>query len=351
MMVALGFAAMGCNNDLPLASQISHMRVLGAALEVAGDAARTTPMPGETARMTWSMAYPDPTQDNSQLAAMFFVCTAPKEFAGTPVCQELLDIAQGGSISAIVAATRGKDAPDCAKFPDRVYDLGPFSVVCVSNTPKLDIPVEHDFKADAKLVRGTICRNATPQFDDQDPTGMSCKRNDGVQPSDVEGIAVYGTVPIQYSDDDKNENPSTDAIKFAFHDPPLEWTALSEQASAALNDDDCLDASMARRVMHSEGSDELIALYYDADAREIHDGKPEALELSGYCTFGKLGRRFTVFDSDAEVPLKSTFHWSLSVDERTQLNGKSKRVRFYFTVMDHRGGYAVVTRDLCVDRH
>lgn len=351
LMAALALAALGCENDLPIASQISHMRVLGAALEVEGDSARTSPKPGETAHLIWSMAYPDPTEDNSALASMFFVCTAPKEFAGTPVCQELLDIAQGGSISAIVAATRGKDAPDCAKNPNRVYELGPFNVVCVTDTPKMDVPVEDDFKADAKLVRGTICRNGTPQFDDKDPTGMSCKPKDGVKQSDVEGIAVYGTVPIQYSDEDKNETPSTDALKFAFHDPPLEWTELSPEESAALNDDNCLDAAKARRVMHSEGSDELIALYYDAAAREIHDGKPEALEFSGYCTYGKLGRRFTVFNSDAELPLKSTFHWSLSEDERNQLNGRSKRVRFFFTVMDHHGGFAVVTRDLCVDRH
>src|SRR5690348_2910462 len=124
LTAAVTFAAIGCNNDLPIASQISHMRVLGAALSVEGDSARTSPKPGETAHMTWSMAYPDATEGDGDLASMFFVCTAPKQFAGTPVCQELLDIAQGGSISAIVAATRGKDAPDCAKNPNRVYELG-----------------------------------------------------------------------------------------------------------------------------------------------------------------------------------------------------------------------------------
>lgn len=348
-MAALLLAAAGCENDLPLASQIQHMRVLGASTSVAGDPARTTPKPGEKARLTWSMVYPETMTDDSSLRSIFFVCTAPRQFSGTPICQELLDIAQGGSISAILADARN-DPPDCGKNPDRTDQLGPFTVVCVSGTPRLDVSIPGDTRAEAKLVRGAICRNGTPKIDDKDPTGMSCDALPGTSKDEQENIAVYGTVPIEYSGSDRNHTPSIDGLQLAFHDPPLAWNAIGPETSASLNDEDCADQSADKQVMHSEGHEELITLMYDDEQRETHDGEKEALEFSGYSTFGKLSRRFTVFGANATAPLRSTLTWDLKTEEREALNGKSKHVRFYFTILDRRGGFALTTRDLCINR-
>jgi hypothetical protein len=325
------------------------MRVLGASTAVLDDETRTTPKPGEAAQVTWSMAYPDATQDDSQLSSVFIVCTQPDQFSGgVPVCQELIDIASGGSIAEYVALTRGRDAPNCEQYPDRVYDFGPFRVVCVTGTPKLNVSVAPSFKATAKLMRGIICRSGTPQLDQNAPGGASCKPKG---PAEVrESVQVYGTVPVQYSDEESNQNPSIDAAGFAFHDPPLPWAALPDDLAASLTDDTCLEEAKARRVMHSEGSEELITLTYEASQREIHDGKPERLEFSAYTTYGELSHRFAVFDATDEPPLKDTYTWQITEDQRSRLNGKSKRVRFFFTVMDHRGGYAVATRDVCIDR-
>jgi hypothetical protein len=347
--LAFALAALGCDNDLPLASQIQHMRVLGASTSVMGDPARTTPKPGEKAKLSWSMVYPDTMVDDSGLRSIFFVCTAPTEYTGTPICQELLDIAKGGSISDIVADAMGKDAPDCEANPNRTYKLGPFTIVCVSGTPQLDVAIDKDTKATARLVRGTICRNGMPQLDQKDPTGMSCKPLPETKVSEQENIAVYGTVPIEYNDEDRNHTPSIDALTLAFHDPPLAWDETFEEPTP-INDDNCADESKDRHVMHSDGFIELVTLMYDDAQREVHDGEREALEFSGYTTFGKLSRRFTVFASDAEAPLRSTFNWDLKPEERDTLNGKSKHVRFYFTILDHRGGFAITTRDLCIDR-
>lgn len=349
LTLVLALAAVGCDNDLPLASQIQHMRVLGAATSVMGDPARTTPKPGEKAKLTWSMVYPDTMVDDSGLRSIFFVCTAPEEYTGTPVCQELLDIAQGGSIADIVKDAMGKDAPDCDANPNRTYKLGPFTIVCVSGTPQLDIPIAPDSKAAARLVRGTICRNGTPMLDQKDPTGMSCKPRPETKVSEQENIAVYGTVPIEYTDEDTNHTPSIDALSLAFHDPPLAWDETTP-GGTPLDDDNCADEATAKRVMHSDGFEELITLLYDDAQREVRDGEKESLEFSGYSTFGKLSRRFTVFNASAEPPLRSTFTWDLKTEERDALNGKSKHVRFYFTILDHRGGFAMTTRDLCIDR-
>jgi len=337
-------AAAGCENDLPRASNIERMRVLGGLTQVIGDEARSTPKPGEKARLSWSMAYPDPQLDDSNLASVFFVCTAPEQFSGVPVCQELIEVARGGSITGVLDAVMEGREIDCAKTPDRTVQAGPFTVVCVTGTPRLDVAIPKDTKVAGKLVRGIICQNGAPRFDPNDPTGMSCDA------SADEHIAVYGTIPIQYSDAEANQNPSIDAASFFFHDPPVPWQPVAEDVRAELNDDSCLDESKAKHVMHTEGHKEQITLRYDAEQREQRDGQPEGLEFSAYTTFGKLSQRFTIFRSNAELPLKNSFDWEITEDERKELNDKSKHVRFFFTVMDGRGGYATTSRDLCINR-
>jgi len=348
LLAALSFAwgagVSGCENDLPRASNIEHLRVLGGRVEVIGDESRSTPKPGESARLSWSMAHPDADADDSNLASVFFTCTAPEQFSGVPICQELIDVAKGGSISAILDAAKDKEQPDCVAHPDRTYHLGPFSVICVTGTPKLDVAIPKDSKVAGKLVRGIICQNGAPRFDANDPTGMSCEA------AADEHIAVYGTVPIQYEDKDENRNPNVDAASMLFHDPPVPWTPVPEDVFAELNDETCLDEAKAKHVMHSDGHEEQITLRYDAEQREEHNGKPETLQFSVYTTLGKLSQRFTIFSPTSELPLKHSFNWELTEDERKELNEKSKHVRFFFVLMDGRGGYATTTRDLCVNR-
>jgi hypothetical protein len=340
-----------CQIDLPEASKIEHMRVLTAIARVEGDSERSSPAPGETASVTWEMAYPDAAQDDSELASMFYVCTAPTRVAGVPFCQEFVDLAQSGGQAGFAglgaAGAAGLDVPDCGKDPDRVWDVGPFSVVCVTGTPKLDIHVADGFKADAKLMQGIICRNGTPRFDLENPTQLVCDHAKGDK--NAEEIAVYGTVPVQQDADSENHNPSTDAAKLQFQDPPVLWDPSDQELDSELNDEACEELVRANRVMSSDGQqEETITLRYDADAREEHAGKPEPLTLSTYTTFGSLSARFTVFRSDAKPPLKRTIKWELSDEERAQVKKTNKYVRFYFTVLDGRGGYAVTRRDLCI---
>lgn len=338
-----------CQIDLPVASKIEHMRVLTAIARVEGDSERSSPAPGETARVTWEMAYPDATQDDSELASLFYVCTAPDRVSGVPFCQEFVDLAQSGAASAGgLGGLGGVELPDCAKDPDRVWDVGPFSIVCVTGTPELDIKVLDNFKAEAKLMQGIICRNGTPRFDPKNPTQLTCVHAKGEK--NAEEIAVYGTVPVQQGESTENHNPSTEAAKLYFHDPPVLWEESDEELSSELSDEACADLAQDGRVMSSDGNEETITLRYDADAREEFAGKPEPLTLSNYTTFGSLSNRFTVFRSDAKTPLKRTLTWELEDDEREQLKKASKYVRFYFTVVDGRGGYAITRRDLCVVR-
>jgi hypothetical protein len=340
----------GCEDTLPRASEIKHMRVLGAVTELAGDATRSTPKPAETATVTWSMAYPDVAQDDSELASMFATCTAPTRFSGQPVCQELLDAAQGSNLTDVVAGAAGlRGQKSCADMPDQRIEAGPFSLTCVTGTPHSDVKVEPSYKAAAKLVQGIICRNGSPTLDVDDPTGVRCEPHKGVKASLIESIPVYGTVPVQYKNSDLNQNPSLDAATFSFGESELSWPTLTFEESAVLADD-CAAAAVDGQVLSSNGKDEQITIEYDAAARELHDKEPEALEFSTYVTIGELDRRFTVFASDAKPPLKSTLKWTISKEQRDKLGDKSQLVRFYFTVLDHRGGFAITRRELCLGR-
>jgi hypothetical protein len=346
-------ALTACELDLPIASKIEHMRVLTAVSEVEGDPTRSSPTPGETARVTWEMAYPQPLYDDSELASLFFVCTAPTRFSGTPLCEEFISGAfagrQGTGSDAPPVDLSGGLSLTCDQ-PDLTFDVEGFRAVCVTGTPKLDIAVADDFKAEAKLMQGIICQNGSPRLQLGIQPKLECVAKPDLEPGAVrEEISVYGTVPVQQDADTENRNPRSDAATFEFHDPPILWEPTDDELESELSDERCGDLAREGRVMSSEGDEESLTIRYDADAREDFEGKPEPLTLSAYTTFGELSARFTVFKSDAKAPLKREITWELSESEREKLKS-DKHVRFYFTVQDGRGGYAVTHRDLCVVR-
>lgn len=341
-------AAAGCDDDLPRASEIEHMRVLGAKSEVVGDPSRSNPKPGESAQLTWDMAYPDLMQDDSQLRSAFISCTAPERFTGVPVCQEVLDAASSGSNLQLWTALGGQ-APDCAKTPDVEQVGASLTVTCVSGQPKSVIPIGRDFRAAAKLVQGVICKQGIPALTMSNPAGVGCRPLPGVDPDDVESIPVYGTIQVERSPADANHNPSADAIRVAFGESEIPWQALTAEQTSELNDD-CSEAARRRDIPSTNGKDEQIVIGYDAGAREKFDGEAETLEFSTYVTWGELSRRFTVFGPNAEVPLRSDLEWNVDQELRDELGDRSRLVRFYFTLLDRRGGYAVTSRALCVGR-
>lgn len=341
----------GCQIDLPIASTIEHMRILTAIAEVEGDSERSSPKPGETVHLTWQIAWPDPQKDDSELSTLFYVCTAPTIVNGTPVCQELmspdaLKRLAGGDPGAALADVG--DRLSCTDAPNSTFEIGPFQVICVTGTPELDIRIPDNYKAEAKLVRGVTCRNGAPRFTLTSQNELQCDHAKGAK--NAEEISFYGTVPIQYDADSENHNPSTDALSLQFHDPPLLWETTDAELETELSDEACADLVSDGRVMRSDGHEEDITLRYEADAREEYMGKPEALTFSAYTTYGEISDRFTVFRSDAKTPLKRTITWQLSDEQRADLKKSSKYVRFYFTVTDGRGGYAITHRDLCAVR-
>lgn len=356
-----------CNDDLPKATSIVHMRVLGARTEVIGDAERSTPRPGEAASIGWALVFPTLEQGPSELASMFISCTAPTQFTGIPICQEFIDAAQ--SPDEGVAAMLGNAAMDrvsCKDTPDAAFTVGSLGAACVQGAPKMSVEIEDDTKVKKKLVRGIICRNGIPALDPKEPQLFVCDPKKGVSKDEREEIAVYGTIAIAYEAGDENTSPSLDDVMLMRGGK--DWlgdeqaladedggVAMSDGGVAPLpvTDDDCLDAANAEQLHKSDGRAEVIKLAFPAKAREKVDGELETLEFSAYATAGEMSQRFIVFDEDADVSgglLKDEWGWKLSRKEREEIGSGGKLVRFFFTVLDRRGGFAVAQRSLCVQR-
>jgi len=378
MLGLMTFMGWGCSDDLPKASLISHMRVLGVLSEVAGDPQRSSPKPGETTHLTWKVVYPDAASDDSALTSLFVVCTEPEEFSDTPVCQELIDAAASGQLSVagsggvstgsdgVLGAIPQLTAPSCAPYPaaavTQIPQLPGLQTLCVTNTPRFDVPIAQDVRGAARLIRGVVCRNGTPILNSQNLLTPTCEKHAGASDADFEQIDVYATVRVQYSDADRNLNPVLDLpstaqgqapLQLSFDDRPWRLTSTnSADRERVISDATCVQAVDAGLVLHSTAQDDsTITLRYDDAAREQQpEGGKERLEFSTYTTFGELDRRFSVFAADARPPLEDELTWKLDDDQRDAWDGQPRHVSFYVAVLDRRGGFAVTKRDLCVYR-
>jgi hypothetical protein len=346
-LLVLSLASLfGCEDDLPKASLLSHMRVLGARTEVVGDEMRSTPRPGETARLTWTVAFPDYDTSQDELSSLFLVCTAPSRFTGTPVCQEIVDVATGRGRP--IGGLFGSQPMGCDVRPDSVQTVGGIRLYCVSGRPELEVKIDRNVEAD-RLIQGVICRNGIPQFDLQNALGVSCVGKAGVDPSEVEQIAVYGTIGISKDTEEENLNPDLGRMRLGLRaeksSRAVAWNPTpAEQLPELIQDCSQADSSV---VLSSNGYPGVIELSYPEDA----ESKDEDLVFSTYATYGDLSRRFTVIDAESgRDPDEPDQTWELSEDERDKSFGEPKLVRFYFTVLDGRGGFDITTRELCVNR-
>jgi hypothetical protein len=335
----------GCDDDLPKVTLLSHMRILGARTEVDGDRSRSTPKPGESARMTWSVGFPDAAVGDDQLASLFLSCTAPDRYTGNPVCQEIIDAATGKRPPGF-----GLDAPTgCDVNPNSTQMVANIELICVTGTPTLDVKVPASAKQ-KRLVQGIICRNGVPQFDLSVPTGVSCRRNDGVSAHDFESISVSGMLAVQFEDTDENHNPNHELLEVSMRSDKAgtgrPWLPTPSEMLPALVED-CSSAPPGV-IETNSGHTQVIEISYPRDQLE----DDEELVISTYATLGELSRRFTVIEREpvpeSEEPPDQT--WELTEEQRDALLDKPTLVRFFFTMSDGRGGFDVTTREVCVAR-
>jgi hypothetical protein len=350
VLVLTALVLAGCDTDLPRATEVISMRLLGARTEVEGDEARATPEPGERVAMHYATAFPTLGTDVSEMASMFIGCTAPDRFTGgLPICQELIDAAlSGATVEGVLPMIDEDDRKQsCRELPvPKFFEQRgtALSIQCSFEQPVATINVPSNFRAKSLLILGVVCERGDPFIEPLEPLLFGCDMVNGVDAGDA--LRVQGTIAVQQEAADENHNPSLDALTVEREDQPWDPSPPREDLPPERNCEGAVtgDDPALHRVVPGK---HRITLSYDADAREEFEGEPEDLEITVYTTIGEMERRFTVFegsDPGENGRLESELDW----DPPTEVPGGGQLVRFFITLRDQRGGFAVTERALCL---
>ena len=226
----------GCDEDLPKATEIVHMRLLGAQVRVVGDETRATPKPGERIDLSFISVHPTMEGTSSDAQTMLLNCTQPTRYTGgLPVCQEILDFAlrqeeeqrrsgvgekDDGPLKALDLPQKVRCYMEDVPFAPEILDLKGLyeasttvAMRCIEGDPAVRIDVSPDFTGAEMLYRGVVCERGQAGIDALDPGFFNCLDNDG------ETFRVHGTVTVQHKDADENHNPDIDATRFFLGTP------------------------------------------------------------------------------------------------------------------------------------
>jgi hypothetical protein len=363
---ALGLLALftsACQDDLPKATLIEDMRILGSQISVVGDETRSTPMPGESVRVSFATVFPEADQTIERGQLMLISCTAPDRYTGgLPICQELIDAFESGAVEEAAALFTAPEQVKCSDIPGGRQTFGGVTVLCLRGEPNVQLTIPEDFKGESALFLGILCERGEAFLDPTTPELFGCEDNDGGS------IGLMGTYPVQRRDDQVNHNPDASLLSIEM-EPFIEWRPIDAEMLAELPED-CAAATATSGTMPADplfpgvdvGLHEL-TLRYPAEARERalnEPGEPfENLEISVHATFGEVERQFTVFTDDSEtvsskrgeVPIDTDPPWleeEVSWDPEDDVPVTGQLVRFFVTVRDQRGGFNMSTYAACV---
>lgn len=286
--LALGLVLLGCDDPLKSVELIAEPRVLGARVEVEGDAGRAAPAPGESASATFLLAAPE------------------------------LEMPLGFALAACAAEPRQGGRSSCASEP--------FATTLRPNgdtTPaSLDFTVPDDLDpAGRVLVLGILCPDGTPSAD-----GTSCDGSDPGTPVKLELDLAR--------DDDVNQNPELEPSTLLFDD--------SEWSDIPIAEGDCAGLGLPEVAVSSSHTLDVQLSEADRDAlpRDSElDPTRESLQLSHFATDGDLSRAFETIAWDSEE-LSRRVTWKAPKTPGL--------VRFWLVLRDFRGGSAFATRAVCV---
>lgn len=287
LLGVMGSWLLGCDDPLKAVELVEDLRVLGARVEVGGDAARAAPAPGERASVTLLVAAPE------------------------------LEPSFGFALAACAAAPRNGARAACAGEP--------FASVVAENRgdmgPRLDfeVPAELDPKG-RLLVLGLVCEGGASAED-----GRSCQS----------GAATPLQLELELAHSgDVNGNPELEAESITFDDEA--WPV------APLVDGDCAGLGLPEVAPDSTHAIGVTLSESDRDAlpRES-DLEPsrESLQLGHFVSGGDITRAF------------ETIAWnSRELERRADWRAPREAglARMWFVLRDFRGGGAFTQRAICV---
>jgi hypothetical protein len=240
--VVMSFVA-GCGPEMDPPSLVEKTRVLGARIEVAGDTARATPKPGETAKVTWLITAP---AEVPPLGWAFVLCPG-----------------------------RGSPEAGCGEQPLAVFQGH-------ERVPAIDVAVPAaDELGGARelLIFGRVCSASEPVLGANGAPG--CTMNG-------DGTTAVVSIPLQMTDS-PNHNPS-----FAGR-----GATFDGQAWATGDADACAGLPTVRAATE----DHVLRLETDGNDRErftamigdppVPTERREVLQVSQFTTAGKLERSYS----------------------------------------------------------
>ncbi|MFL5306714.1 MAG: hypothetical protein ACJ8F1_15970 [Polyangia bacterium] len=301
---AVTTVAVGCSNDLPVASHLERTRLIGARVSVAADPGRAEVLPGESAVVEWIVAGPRPP---ATLDWAFAVCRA-----GQGACVDETALAGTGSGTPIRV---GFQAPVAGALTDGV----------------------------SPVMFGEVCANGALGFD-ASGTRATCSG------TEASGTDARFVVPVRLDGGTPNRQPilTNDRLE-------LDGAAWEPAGNTLAAGDPCDDASGLPVVVAPLSGDvkHPVRLISDGDDRETYTpagaSAPvvEELQFSNFATDGKFEVSYgAIPTSDTRPDADVTMNWIPPV--RRDVPAAGEVVTLTFVVRDLRGGLDLTTRSLCL---
>jgi hypothetical protein len=299
------FVVAACGDPLKLPQLIEENRVLGARVEVLGDADRASPAPGETATVRFLVADP---HERRPLSWAFSICEAEAVSRGTPVCHAPPFAATQSGAPALAEPTFQFTLPGEAELRDapRIALLG---VICADGTARM-----------GSSFGDTVC------------VGEGAQK-------------TYVNLDIRIArGEESNDNPS-----FTDLGVRLDGQAWPAADPATLEQTDCMDLPSDVPIVTPASGDHLLEIEPTERMREPLvvsnplDPPRETLMLSHYATAGELDGPYSVIDAEQGIaPITVAWQAPATAPAAGLL------VRFYVVARDLRGGADWTVRALCV---
>ena len=279
----------GCDEPLSHVELIDKTRVLAAKVEVAGDATRAAPLPGEDLVVRWLVVAPEP---DPALAYAFTACVAADSAADLASCQ--------GDALATSA-----------------------SLEPVAGAPSIAFQAPADATGSERLaVLGAVCPASAGLLEE---SGLACSDGSSAQAVSLDFTMDDGSHP--------NTNPALTSVSLDGGE------LLPETAETS----DCtLLPSVPRGGHHRVG------LELDPNSRDSvvpqnpADPTRESLLISYFVTSGELDHAYSAIDSSAASTSGSVI-WTAPVPRDAPL-----LARLFFVVRDGRGDSDFTERRVCV---
>ena len=292
-LLAALFVLAGCDDSLKSVSLIEETRVLGARVEVASDATRSSPEPGESASLRLFVAAPN---EPFNVSYTLSVCPVSPVNSGAPTCA-------GAPFASTEQAEPGATAPELDFQVPADLDL--------SRTP-------HGFAS------ALVCP-ASP-LNQPEMGAASC--------ADGAGTEVNFEFDLG-GPDSENHSPSITAGALT-----LDGEAWLEPSAAAACPGDLPSVTAGSKhtlaITLQDGDFEPLA-----QTTAIEPAR-ETLLVSQFSNAGKLDHAFLSLSADSPAMDRQVIWQAPASAESPAL------VRFYFVVRDARGGEDFTTRGACL---